>query len=79
MRKTFRASVLMLALCCPVFAGDIPNPPIAPPQPPTPAVQAPSTDGQIDTGATASTADSDLQNSAAITFVEILLNLLALS
>jgi hypothetical protein len=32
MRKTLRASVLVLALCAPAFAGDIPMPPI--PQPP---------------------------------------------
>lgn len=34
MRKTLRASVLTLALCAPVFAGDIPNPsgPQTPPQ-----------------------------------------------
>jgi hypothetical protein len=32
MRKTLRASVLVLALCAPAFAGDIPNP--SSPQPP---------------------------------------------
>jgi hypothetical protein len=32
MRKTLRASVLVLAFCIPAFAGDIPMPPA--PQPP---------------------------------------------
>lgn len=32
MRKILRASVLVLALCAPAFAGDIPMPPL--PQPP---------------------------------------------
>ncbi len=32
MRKTLRAFVLVLALCAPAFAGDIPMPPA--PQPP---------------------------------------------
>ena len=31
MRKSLRASVLMLALCCPAFAGEMLCPPIAPP------------------------------------------------
>lgn len=35
MRKTLRASVLMLALCVPAFAGDIPMVPA--PQPPPPS------------------------------------------
>ena len=29
MRKTLCASVFVLALCCPVLAGDIQNPPLA--------------------------------------------------
>jgi hypothetical protein len=38
MRKTLRASVLMLALCVPAFAGDIANP--ASPQPPQQSMTA---------------------------------------
>ena len=43
MRKTLGVAALMLALCCPAFAGEIPTPPAPPPQPAT-AVQEP-TDG----------------------------------
>ncbi|HYN85359.1 MAG TPA: hypothetical protein VER32_08910 [Pyrinomonadaceae bacterium] len=46
MRKSLRASILLLALCFPVFAGDIPNPPVAPPPPSTP--EEGTTDGQMD-------------------------------
>jgi len=67
-----------LALCCPAFAGEMLCPPVATP-PPATAVQGPSTDGEIDTGATAPTADGEIQKGAAITFVEVVLNLLALS
>ena len=38
MRKTLRASVIVLALCGSAFAGDINNPPIAPGDVPTPPV-----------------------------------------
>jgi hypothetical protein len=38
MRKTLGVAALMLALCCPAFAGEIPNPP-APTPPPAIAVQ----------------------------------------
>ena len=35
MRKTLRASALLLALCCPVFAGDMGCPPVVTPPPAT--------------------------------------------
>lgn len=41
MRKTLGAAALMLAFCCPALAGEIPNPPA--PQPPSVAVQEPTT------------------------------------
>lgn len=43
MRKTLGVAALMLALCCPALAGEIPNPPA----PEEPAVTA---DGIIQTG-----------------------------
>lgn len=43
MRKSLRASVLMLALCCPVLAGTMPCPPVAPPQ----ATEEATTEGVI--------------------------------
>ena len=80
MRKTLRASVLVLALCCPAFAGDIPNPVYVPtPQPKASAVQEPAADGDVETVATAPTAEGEIQNGAAVaTFLEVALNLLAL-
>ncbi len=45
MRKSLRASVLLLALCCPVIAGTMPCPPVAPP-PPQAAEEA-TTDGDM--------------------------------
>lgn len=50
MRKSLRASVLVLALCAPAFAGDIPNP--LPPEPPPTKVEAPpAAAGQMQDGA----------------------------
>ena len=43
MRKTISVAALMLALCCPTLAGEIPNPPA--PQPQGSTVQEPTTDG----------------------------------
>lgn len=45
MRKTLRASVLMLALCAPAFAGDIPMPPAPQPPPSNMMAGEPATDG----------------------------------
>ena len=42
MRKTLGVAALMLAICCPALAGEIPNPPA--PQPQTNTVQEPTTD-----------------------------------
>jgi hypothetical protein len=80
MRKTLRASVLVLALCCPAFAGDIPNPVYAPtPQPKASTVQEPAAGEDVETLATAPTTEGEIQNgAAAATFVEVVLNLLAL-
>ena len=46
MRKVFRACVLALALCAPVFAGDMPTPPAPPPSPQN-VVQEQTTEGEM--------------------------------
>lgn len=71
MRKTFRASVLVLALCAPAFAGDILNP--SNPQPPSQnavAEEQPSVtvEGQATDGGT--------QNETADSLTETVLSLL---
>ncbi|HEU4597172.1 MAG TPA: hypothetical protein VFS10_18720, partial [Pyrinomonadaceae bacterium] len=77
MRKSISVLALMLALTCFTYAGDIQNGVTGTPQPtPAPAVQEPTTDGEIDTGATA---DGIMPNDAATTFMQMVLNLLALS
>lgn len=45
MRKTLRASALVLALAFPAHAGLIPNPPVAPPPPS--AAEGQATDGDM--------------------------------
>ena len=76
MKKTLRASVLVLALYCPAFAGDIPCPTVAPTPQPARAVQELTLDSGIQSP---QTLDGDVPNGgAAATFVEVLLNLLAL-
>lgn len=50
MRKTLGIAALMLALCCPALAGEIPNPP-APDPTPTSAVQQPTPTNEDTTGA----------------------------
>jgi hypothetical protein len=50
MRRTIRTSIVLLALCCPALAGEIPNPPL--PQPPPATTQEPTTDGEIECGLT---------------------------
>jgi hypothetical protein len=44
MRKTLQASILVLALYCPVLAGDISTPSST--QPPPPPPPSPTTEGQ---------------------------------
>jgi hypothetical protein len=52
MRKAISVSALILALTCPVYAGDMPNgAPQPPPPAPSSATQEP-TGGEIPTGAT---------------------------
>jgi hypothetical protein len=62
MRKTLGVAALMLALCGPALAGEIPNPPA--PQPQANTVQEP-------------TATGDIQNGSADSLTEIALDLLA--
>lgn len=50
MRKSFRASILMLALCAPAFAGDIPMPPAPQPPPSNMTAEEPTIDDVTQTG-----------------------------
>jgi len=76
MRKPLRAFVMVFALCCPVVAGEMLCPSVVPTPQPATIVQEPSVDGEIQNP---QTTDGDIQNEAAATFVEVVLNLLALS
>lgn len=68
MRKTLGVAALMLALCCPALAGEIPNPPV--PAPPTAsAVQEPTDEA---------TTAGDIQNDAPDALTQTALDLLAL-
>lgn len=71
MRKTLRASVLVLALCAPVFAGDIPNP--SSPQPPP---QNSMAEGQPSVTTEAQATDDSTQDKAADSLTEAVLSLL---
>jgi hypothetical protein len=62
MRKTLRASVFVLALCAPVFAGDIPCPSITQPPPSMTAEEE--------------VTDSGTQSEAADSFTETVLSVL---
>ncbi|MBA3241434.1 MAG: hypothetical protein H0T60_09455 [Acidobacteria bacterium] len=53
-----------------------PEPPLSQP---APAIQEATTGGEMSAGATAPTADGIMPNDAAATFVQVVLNLLALS
>jgi hypothetical protein len=79
MRKTLGISLVVLLLTCSVNAGIMANESPAPPSQPAPAVQGPTTDGEMDTGLTAPNTEGDMQNDAAATFIQVVLNLLALS
>jgi hypothetical protein len=80
MRKAISVLVLVLALACSTYAGEMPNgTPAPPPSQPATVVQGPTTDDEISTGAAAPAADGIIQNGAAFTFAQVLLNLLALS
>jgi len=63
MRKTISVAALLLALTCPIYAGEIPNDSPAPPQTPSTS-QAPTTDG-------------DTQNDAADILTQTALDVLA--
>jgi hypothetical protein len=77
MSKAIRTSVLVLLLTSSAQAGWMGNDsPAPPPSQPAPAVQGPTTDGIMQTPLTT---DGDMQNDAGITFMEVVLNLLALS
>jgi len=75
MRKTLRASVLVLVLCCPAFAGEIPCPTVVPTPAPLSVVQEPTMDSEIQNP---QTTDDYSQNGAVATFLEVVLSLLTL-
>lgn len=77
MMKAIRVSAMVLALVGSAHAGEVLTPP-APQPPPSQAVQEPTTFGALQPDDVPST-DGDIQNDAAITFVQVVLNLLALS
>jgi hypothetical protein len=74
MRKTLRASVFVLALCCPAFAGDIPCPTVAPAS--QPVAEEPTAGVEVQSP---QTADGVIQNGVAVALWEVVLSLLALS
>lgn len=67
---------MVLALCVPAFAGDMLTPSVAPTPQPATVAQEPTTDGIMQTPLTT---DGVMDNGAAATFAQVLLNLLALS
>ena len=71
MRKKMCVSVLLLAFCCPTFAGEVPNPP-APPPPPAPLVET-TEPTPPDTTGPEGTANGEEENS----LTQIVLTLLA--
>ena len=77
MRKTLRVLLLVLLLTGSASAGIMQNDSPAPPPPqPASVMQEPTTDGVIHTPLKT---DGVIQNDAAITFAQMVLNLLALS
>ena len=67
MRKTLTTAALLLAFCCPAFAGEMLTPPA--PQPPSVTAQEP-TGGEMQNGI--------IQNEAPDSLTQIALNLLAI-
>jgi hypothetical protein len=81
MRKSLNASVLLLVLCCPAFAGDMLTPPAAPPPAPATYTQPNDTPDLSDDDSSdpAVTKDSTTQGiSAAEITVSFFENLLAI-
>lgn len=75
MRRTVQGLALTLALSAHIYAGEMQCPVISPTPPPASATQEPTTDGDIQNGAS----DGIMQNEVAATFMQVVLNLLALS
>ena len=78
MRKTICASVLLLALCVPTFAGDILNPPAPVKIESLPDATQPSGDQSADgwTGDETSDPSGDAITTAALTLLDTMLALL---
>ena len=75
MRKTLGVAALMLALCCPTLAGEMPTPPAPPPQPAT-AVQEPTDADQEPTGGEIPNGVSDILAQTALDLLALLPSLL---
>ncbi len=73
MRKTLGVAALMLALCCPALAGEIPTPPAS-------AGEIPNPPAPESTNVTAQepTANGIMQNEATDSLTQIALDVLAL-
>ncbi len=71
MRKTLRASILLLALSCPALAGDMHNP-LVPPPPEQPT----STSSESNTTSTqAASPDTAAMVEAALTVLQVVLSI----
>lgn len=79
MRNTLRASVLVLALFCPAFAGDIPCPVVGPTPQPANVSQEMTLGSEVLIPQTPDGYAQDGAVAAAVTLFEVVLNLLALS
>jgi hypothetical protein len=75
MRKTLGVAALMLALCCPALAGEIPTPPAPPPPQPATAEQE-LTDGATLNGEIHTTGGPDSLTKAALDLLALLPSLL---
>ena len=75
MRKTLGVAALMLVLCCPALAGEIPTPPAPPPSQPATAEQEPTDDATLK-GEIQTTGVSDSLTQAALDLLALLPSLL---
>ncbi len=85
MRKTLGVCLLLLLLTGTASAGIMPNGAPEPPPQPAPAVQGPTTNDEMNTPLTTDgdmpngASDGIIQNEAVATFLQVVLNLLAVS
>ncbi|MDT5269053.1 MAG: hypothetical protein QOH49_1239 [Acidobacteriota bacterium] len=74
MRKTLGAALLLVTLCCPALAGEIPNPPA--PQPHGMTTGEPPTDNATLNGEVTTTFASDILAETALELLAVLPTLL---